>query len=64
MAAIVLFYTPSAKTTMAIFEEYVGKLAQDDLKQLIARLKEHKFSHLVFSIRFPFGIKLQFFFDG
>lgn len=64
MAAIVLFYTPSAKTTMAIFEEYVDKLAQDDLKQLIARLKEHKFSHLVFSIRFPFGIKLQFFFDG
>ena len=49
VAAIVLFYTPSAKTTKAINEEYEGRLAQDDLKQLMARLKERKFSHLLFS---------------
>jgi len=50
VAAIVLFYTPSAKTTKAIFEEYVGELSQDDLELLIARLKWKKFSHLVFSL--------------
>jgi len=55
VAAIVLFYTPSTKTTKAIFEEYAGELAQDDLKQPLAKLKERKFSHLVFSLRYPFG---------
>ena len=33
VAAIVLFYTPSAKTTKAIFEEYAGELSHDELKQ-------------------------------
>jgi len=28
VAAIVLFYTPSAKTTKAIFEEYAGELTR------------------------------------
>jgi len=55
VAAIVLFYTPSAKTTKAIFEEHADELAQGDFKQLIAELKERKFSHLVFSLRYPFG---------
>jgi len=32
VAAIVLFYTPSAKITKAIFEEYAEELSQDDLK--------------------------------
>jgi len=59
VAAVVLFYTPSAKTTKAIFEEYAGELLQDDLKQLIARLKERKFSHLVFSLRHPHEIKFR-----
>jgi len=58
VAAIVFFYTSSAKTTKAIFEEYAGDLSQDDLKPLIARLKERKFSHPVFSLRFPFRIEL------
>ena len=49
--AILLFYIPSAKTTKAIFEEYAGEPSQDGLKQLIARLKERKFSHLVFFLR-------------
>ena len=57
VAAIVLFYTPSAKTTKAIFEEYAGELSHDELKQMISRLREHKFAHLIFSLRFPFSIE-------
>ena len=45
VAAIVLFYTPSAKTTKAIFEEYAGELTHAELRQMIARLKERKFAH-------------------
>ena len=57
VAAIVLFYTPSAKSTKAIFEEYAGELSHDELKQMISRLKERKFAHLIFSLRFPFSIE-------
>ena len=57
VAAIVLFYTPSAKTTKAIFEEYAGELSHDELKRMISRLKERKFGHLIFSLRFPFYIE-------
>ena len=32
VVAIVLFYTPSAKTTKAICEEYAGELSQDEPK--------------------------------
>jgi hypothetical protein len=46
--------------TKAIFEEYAGELSHDKLKELILKLKEHKFSHLVFSLRFPYGIELSF----
>ena len=49
VAAIVLFHTPSGKTTKAIFEDYAG--------EIIAWLKERKFSHLVFSLRYPYGIE-------
>jgi len=59
IAAIVLFYTPSAKTTKAIFEEYAGELSQDELKELISQLKKIKFSYLVFSLRFPYGVFLN-----
>ena len=57
VAAIVLFYTPSAKTTKTIFEEYASELSHDKLKQMISRLKERKFSHLIFGLRFPFTIE-------
>ena len=40
VAAIVLFYTPSATTTKAIFEDYVGELTQDEYKALISELKK------------------------
>ena len=45
----VLFYTRSAKTTKTIFEECAGELTQEESKELMKRIKEHKFSHLVFS---------------
>ena len=57
LAAIVLFYTPSGKTTKAIFEDYAGEITHDEYKELIAWLKERKFSHLVFSLRHPYGIE-------
>jgi len=57
VAAIVMFYTPSAKTTKAIFEEYAGELSHDEIRQMIARLKDQKFAHLVFSLRHPFRIE-------
>ena len=60
VATLVLFYTPSAKTTKAIFEEYAGELSQDEFKQLIARLKELKFTHLVLFLRIPMGIEYFF----
>ena len=59
VAAIVLFYTPSSKTTKAIFEEYAGELSHVEFQQMIARLKERKFAHLIFSLRHPFGIQLN-----
>jgi len=59
VAVIVLFYTPLAKTMKAIFEEYVGKLSHNQLRQTIARLKERRFAHLVFSLRHPFEIQLK-----
>ena len=57
VAAIVLFYTPSAKTSKTIFEEYAGGLSHDKLNQMISRMKARKFAHLIFSLRFPFSIK-------
>ena len=57
IAAIVLFYTPSSKTTKAIFEDYASKLTHEEYKELIAKLKGRKFSHLVFALRHPYGIE-------
>ena len=56
IAAIVLFYTPSSKTTKAIFEDYAGELTHEEYKELIAKLKKRKFSHLVFALRHSYGI--------
>ena len=57
VAAIVLFHTPSSKTTKAIFEDYAGELTHEEYKELIAKLKGLKFSHLVFALRYPYGIE-------
>ena len=59
VAAIVLFYTPSSKTTKAIFEDYAGEITHEKYKELVAWLKERKFSHLVFSLRYPYGIQTE-----
>ena len=58
VAFIVLFYTPSAKTTKAIFEDYAGEMSHEEYKDLIKKLKVHKFSYLVMSLRYPYGVKL------
>ena len=58
VAAIVFFYTLSAKTTKAIFDDYAGELSLDECKGLASKLKERKFSYLVFSLRHPYGVKL------
>ena len=60
VAATVLFYTPSAKTSKAIFDDYAGELSQDKYKGLSSKVKERKFAHLVFSLRYPFGVELLF----
>ena len=57
VAAIVLFYTPSNKTIKAIFEDYTGELSSEEYKEYMTQLKEHKFSHLIFSLRHPYGIE-------
>ena len=44
VAAIVLFYTPLARTTKAIFDDYAGELSPDEYKGLVSKLKERKFS--------------------
>ena len=38
IAAIVLFYTPSSKTTKAIFEDYAGELTHEEYKEFIVKL--------------------------
>jgi len=56
VAAVVLFYTPSAKTMKAIFDECAGDLSLDQYKGLISKMKARKFSYLVFALRHPFGV--------
>ena len=57
VAAIVLFYPPSAKTTKAIFEECAGELSRYEFKKIISRMKKRKFGHLIFGFRDPFFIE-------
>ena len=59
VAAIVLFYTPSGKTTKAIFEDHAGEITHDEYKEIIAWLKEQKFSDLVFSLRYSYEIQTE-----
>ena len=59
VAAIVLFYTPSNKTMKAIFKDYAGELSSEEYKEYMTHLKEHRFSHLIFSLRHPYGIEMK-----
>ena len=56
VAVIVLFYSPSAKTTNAIFDDYGGELSEEERRLLIAKLRERKFSYIVFSLRHPYDV--------
>jgi len=40
-----------------VFDDYAGELSQDEYKGLISKLKERKFSYLVFTLRHPYGVK-------
>ena len=58
VAAIVLFYTPFARTTKAILDDYAGELSPDEYRGLISKLKERKFSYLMFALCHPYGVKI------
>ena len=59
IAAIVLIYTPSAKDLKAIFESYAGELSSTEEQELLKCLKSYKYSRLIFSLRYPYNIKLE-----
>ena len=42
VTVIIFFYTPSAKTTKAKFEDYADEMSLDKCKNLIGKLKERK----------------------
>jgi len=54
VATTILFYTPLANTTKAVFGDNVCEL----YKVLISKLKAQKFVHLVFSLQHPYQIKM------
>ncbi|XP_022784290.1 uncharacterized protein LOC111324887 [Stylophora pistillata] len=53
IAALVLFYTPSAKDMEATFDDYAGDLTKEERIELIAKLKNEKYSHLILSLCHP-----------
>ena len=59
VAVIVFFYTPSAKTTKAILDDFAGELSQGEYKALNSKVKSQTLAHLVFSLRHPFGFVLS-----
>ena len=58
-AALVFFYTPSAKDTKIIFEDYAGGLTNYEKKELMANLRSEKYSHLILSLHNPSCIDLE-----
>ena len=59
IACLVLFYSPSARDMKFTFENYAGDLSNEEKKRFLKKLKEVKFSHLDFSLRHPFEIKMH-----
>lgn len=53
-----LFYAPLADMTKAILEDYAGELTKEEYKVLILKLERPRFTHLVFFLRHPYGIKM------
>ena len=60
IAALVLFYTPSRKDMKEIFNEYGGGMTSDEKLRLLSALKRNKYSKLIFSLRHPFEINLEY----
>ena len=58
VVALILFSTPSAKDTKEVFDNYAYALPKDELQEMINKMKKVKYSHLDFSLRHPFEIKL------
>ena len=58
VAAVVLFYTPAAKTMKSIFD-FAGEMTVEEYKALIARLKKRKYSYLIFSLCHPLSVTIR-----
>ena len=43
----------------AIFEYKAGELSSEEYKEYMTHLKERRFSHLIFSLRHPYGIEIK-----
>ena len=59
-AVLVLFYTRSRKDMKEIFDDYGGGLTSDEKLRLVVGLKKNKYSKLIFSLRHPFEINLEY----
>ena len=60
VAAIVLFYTPQPKPQRPYSTITAAELSMEEYKKLISKLKEQKFSHLVFSLRHPYFVEFSY----
>lgn len=60
IAGLVLFYTPSRKDMKEIFDDYGGGMTSDEKLRLVVALKKNKYSKLIFSLRHPFEINLEY----
>ena len=49
----------SARHGGLIFEDYAGELSHEEYKGLVAQLKGRKYPHIVFSLRYPYGIEVR-----
>ena len=58
VAALILFFTTSAKDMKVIFDNYAYALPKDEIKDMIKEMKNVKYSHLDFSLRHPYEITL------
>ena len=43
----------------AIFEDYAGEMSHEEYKHWTRKLKENKYSYMVFSLRHPHKIFIQ-----
>ena len=58
VAALILFFTTSAKDMKVVFDNYAYALPKDEIKDLIEKMKKVNYSHLDFSLTHPYEITL------